>query len=66
MIDQIDALRDLWPNASQNMPEDVEISKVFDTIDQAVESLDQAFKDEKKLESEILKFMQIYRKEGAD
>ena len=63
MIDQIDAMRDLWPNANQNMPDEVEISKVFENLQQAVECLDEAFKNEKQLENDLLEFMQIYRRD---
>ena len=47
MIDQIDAMRDLWPNAEQNLPEEVDISKVFESLEQAIECVDEAFKTEK-------------------
>lgn len=66
MIDQIDAMRDLWPNAAQNMPDEVEISKVFENLEQAVEVLDEAFKNEKQLENDLLEFMQIYRRDEGE
>ena len=66
MIDQIDAMRDLWPSATQNMPDEVEISKVFENLEQAVECLDEAFKNEKQLESDLLEFMQIYRRDEGE
>ena len=47
MIDQIDAMKDLWPTSDQNLPEDVDIGKVLENLDQAVECLDEAFKNEK-------------------
>ena len=44
------------------MPEELEISKVFENLEQAVECLDEAYKGEKQLENELIEFMQIYRK----
>jgi hypothetical protein len=45
------------------MPDEVEISKVFENLEQAVECLDEAFKNEKQLENDLLEFMQIYRRD---
>ena len=44
------------------MPEEVEISRVFESLEQAMECVDDAFNNEKQLENELLDFMQIYRK----
>jgi hypothetical protein len=62
MIDQIDAMGDLWPDAGQNLPEELEISKVYENLEQAVECLDEAFKNEKQLENDLVDFMHIYKK----
>jgi hypothetical protein len=60
MIDQIDAMGDLWLDAGQNLPEELEISKVYENLEQAVECLDDAFKNEKQLENDLVDFMRIY------
>ena len=59
-------MRDLWPNAEQNLPEDIEISKVFENLEQAIECVDEAFKNEKQFEDELLNFMQIYRRNEGE
>ena len=33
MIDQIDAMGDLWPDVGQNLPEELEISKVYENLE---------------------------------
>ena len=47
MIDQIDSLKELWPSSDRDLPEEVDISKVFDNLEQAIECIDKAFEQEK-------------------